>query len=820
MAGLWAQPTPLSQLLVTTRRRDSALFGSGRELIEISPFSSKESSSYLTRKLADRPEVLDEADQLASDLGQLPLALSQAAAYMMDRGITCGIYRRRFADRRGALADMFPEDEALPDDYQHPVGTTWSLSIESADQLNPRGWARRALAIAALLSPNGIPVTLFTSRPATAYIAGCSDTESIMAAEKAMDSLHNLQRFNLVTLDSDAGLVRIHSLTQRAARELNATTETDSTVHVAADALMDVWEEYEPDAILSQYVRSNAVALLQNSVDDLLLPQVHPLFFRTGHSIGGAGQAREADRFFQQLHADCQRLLGASHPHTLQAQVSASTWLAETGKAKEALASLRAMVPIHEAVLGPEHADTLSLKLSVATWTGQTGDVAKAGAMFDELLPQCRSLFGPDSRQTLIARHYVARWVGHKGEVHKATNLYRSLVEDQARVLEPSDPEALVTRDNLSYWLGRQGDLRGAVEMVSQVVGDWQSFYGLVHLDALTSRHNLAYWTGQSGRSQEALLVYRDLIGDQIRVLGEEHPTVLRSRHNIAMLEGETGWPRQALRHLIHLVADQVTVLGKDHPEVLRARHNVAFWTFLNRHPKLAAAQLRYVLQMQRNKLGAAHPAVNTTRHSLAIVLAYCGRREQAVYVLGRLLDHQQSVNPNSLDALVTAHSLAHFSGLLNGAGSAVRLIEDLARKASANLGTDHPLTLKMLFNHARWLFESNSVESARNAAEILLPRVEHVFTESHPLTLRLRFNHAVWSVGSDFCEESSEILNELLISQCRMLEPRHPDTERTRTALGLLHEQCDRISGLAHWERIPPIEHPIPVTRRTARAG
>lgn len=126
-------------MLVTTRRRDAALAAPGRRVTDVGLFIPDEACGYLRGRLGGDPERLDEAESLAVDLGHLPLALAQAAAYLIDRGLTRAGYRRRFAERRRKLAELVPETEALPDDQRATIAVTWSLSVEAADRLIPAG---------------------------------------------------------------------------------------------------------------------------------------------------------------------------------------------------------------------------------------------------------------------------------------------------------------------------------------------------------------------------------------------------------------------------------------------------------------------------------------------------------------------------------------------------------------------------------------------------------------------------------------------------------------------------------------------------------
>ncbi|MGK5451232.1 NB-ARC domain-containing protein, partial [Streptomyces radiopugnans] len=173
LRGLWPPASPLGRTLVTTRRRDAALTGPGRRLVPVGLFSPREATAYLAASLAvrGRHEPEGELAALAGELGYLPLALSQAAAYLIDSGLDCAAYRALLADRARDLADALPDPGALPDDQAAPLDAAWSLSADRADRLRPYGLARPMLRLAAMLDPNGIPAAVLTGEPALAHLA-------------------------------------------------------------------------------------------------------------------------------------------------------------------------------------------------------------------------------------------------------------------------------------------------------------------------------------------------------------------------------------------------------------------------------------------------------------------------------------------------------------------------------------------------------------------------------------------------------------------------------------------------------------------------
>ena len=155
------------------------------------------------------------SDQLAAELGYLPVTLAQAAAYMADQDMTCADYHALFTSRRRTLLELAPD--SMPDDYTRPVAVTLSLSVGVADQLAPVGLARPLLTLLALLDPNGIPFDFITTPAVRDYLANCGTTRNGMEkvdVEHARSALASLYRLNLANTTQDDAwrVIRVHAL--------------------------------------------------------------------------------------------------------------------------------------------------------------------------------------------------------------------------------------------------------------------------------------------------------------------------------------------------------------------------------------------------------------------------------------------------------------------------------------------------------------------------------------------------------------------------------------------------------------------------------
>ncbi|PTH90613.1 hypothetical protein C9J60_05205 [Streptomyces sp. A244] len=388
-------------------------------------FTKGEAVAYLRAKLAVRGRHDDpgQVEELARDLGYLPLALAQAVTYLLDLHLDCATYRVRLADRARTLPDLVPDDGGLPDAHRVTVAATWSLSIEHADRLRPTGLARPMLHLVALLDPNNIPATVLTSPPALAYLTehrtrdGGTDPDvspRAVGVDDAADALRCLHRLSLAdhTPDTPHPAVRVHNLVQRATREALHPAARDMAARTCADALYAAWPEVERDTALGQALRANTAALIAHVADALWQPDGHLVLFHTGNSLGHTGLVTAARAYFQDLHTAARQNLGPDHPDTLETRADLTFWRGRLGDASGAATATVELLADFLRVLGPDHPDTLSTRHNLAYWRGEAGDASGAATAFAELLADSLRVLGPDHPATLTTRYYLAHWRG------------------------------------------------------------------------------------------------------------------------------------------------------------------------------------------------------------------------------------------------------------------------------------------------------------------------------------------------------------------------------------------------------------------------
>ncbi len=532
---LWPTLRPNGRTLVTTRRRDAALPG---QRIDVGLFSPDEASAYLTAKLAaaGRRDSPEDIAALVRELGYLPLALAQAATYLIDLHLDCAAYRSRLADRSNALPDLVPETSGLPDAHRTTVAATWSLSIEHADRLRPKGLARPMLHLASMLDPNGIPVTVLTSPSALAYLAehrtvgtGSDARACQVGVRDAADALRSLHRLSLAdhVADTPHQAVRVHNLIQRTARETLSSAAYDALAVACADALLDAWPEADHDTTLEQALRANAASLASHAQAALWRARCHPVLIRAGTSLGEAGLIAAAVTHFQDVCTAAHHHLGADHPDSFAVRHYLAHWRGEAGDPAGARDAIAHLMVDRLRLLGPDHPDTLATHGDLGTWQGHAGSPAEAATTSEAVLKDVLRVLGPDHLQTLTARLNVAHWGGEAGNPAGAVADCEQLLADMLRVLGPDHRKTLAARLHLAFWRGEAGDTAGAAVAFQELLADRVRVLGPDHPHTLTTRQDLARWRGESGDAAGAASALEDLLTDQLRVVGPDpspHP--------------------------------------------------------------------------------------------------------------------------------------------------------------------------------------------------------------------------------------------------------------------------------------------------------
>ena len=465
------------------------------------------------------------AQELAAELGGLPLALEQAAAYIRASGNSLAGYLALFRQRR---ADLLARGE--PSGYSKTVATTWSLAFERLEQSAPS--AVGLLRLLACCAPEAIPLSvLLQHRPGLSEELGTEAAEvlvPLLEDELAVrDAIAALRRYSLITPAGD-GLVSVHRLVQAVTIDQMPA----ASAREWRDAAAAVIEAAIPGDPAQPETWSGFAALLPHA--QAALTDDSDGISRMAAYVGHSGNYPAARDLWQRV-LDMRLLVrGPEHPDTLFARASLAYWTGEAGDVTAAQDQYAALLPVHERVLGPEHPHTLTTRHQHAHWAGRAGNVTAARDQYAALLPIRERVLGPEHPDTLATRHSLAHWTGRAGDAAAARDLFAALLPIRERVLGLEHPHTLTTRHEHARWTGEAGDAAAARDLFATLLPVNQRVLGLEHPHALATRHNLARWTGAAGNAAAARDQYAALLPIRERVLGPKHEVTLATRDNLA----------------------------------------------------------------------------------------------------------------------------------------------------------------------------------------------------------------------------------------------------------------------------------------------
>ena len=421
----------------------------------------------------------DDADRvvlerLAAELGYLPLALEQAAAYIQYTAITPAAYldrlRRYPARMFAASADSDAVGEA---DRQRTVARIWQLSVQSIAGEQPL--AGEILRTLAWFSPDPIPRNL----------AHQLHNDPLTVDE----ALALLNAYSMITLTPQT--VTIHRLVQAVAR-----------IRDPADP------QRAPDAI--GQARDRASQLLLDA-----LPE-NPLF-----NVASWPFWRE---LLPHITALTEHITpDEDTPATAGILRATSGFLLGDGHFDQAVAAASRAVDAYQRLEGPDALDTLTARSFLASAYRAAGNLAIAGPLHQQNLADTARVLGEDHPETLVARANLAYLYAIQHDEHRALELHERNLADYERVHGPDHPHTLNARANLASSYRATGDLYRAIELHEQSVSDYARVFGPDHPETITARSNLAYAYQLAGDLGRAIPLYRQVLADRERLYGPDH---------------------------------------------------------------------------------------------------------------------------------------------------------------------------------------------------------------------------------------------------------------------------------------------------------
>ncbi|MFJ1751089.1 tetratricopeptide repeat protein [Streptomyces sp. NPDC088116] len=413
--------------------------------------------------------------RLADELGHLPLALEQAAAYIESTAISPAAYLDRLRRYPGRMfAAVASGQEA---DNQRTIARIWRLSLQAITNRQPL--AGDLLRLFAWFAPAPLPRDI---------LEGLHESlgEDPFAVDEALALLHG---YSMITLTRQT--VEVHRLVQGVARVADPADPHRSVQAIAT-------------------ARERATLLLEQ-----VLPE-NPLF-----NVPGWPRWRE---LLPHLLALTDRTPAEEDLHTAGLLMAASGYLQGDGHTSTAIACARRAVEINTRLQGSGHPATFAARSFLASAHRAAGDLETATPLHQQNLADHERVHGADHPDTLVARANLAYLYALRGEPARARDLHQRNLTDMRRLHGPDHPHTINALANLASSYRDMGDLERAIDLHRSALADYERVHGPDHSETVTARSNLAYAHKLAGDVDAATALFERVLADRERLYGPDHP--------------------------------------------------------------------------------------------------------------------------------------------------------------------------------------------------------------------------------------------------------------------------------------------------------
>ncbi|KAF5418653.1 MAG: Tetratricopeptide (TPR) repeat [Candidatus Methanocomedens sp.] len=429
----------------------------------------------------------EAADALADALGNLPLALEQAGAYMEATGRSLPNYLKMFTDRKNELWDR----AVPPSDYLDTVATTWNIAFDEVMQLSSSG--ADLLNLCAFLAPDDIPVELLNS--GVQYLP---ESLSAVAGDPLAfdDAVDPLRRYSLVEITAET--ISVHRLVQAVTRD-----RLDG----------DEWKKWAEAA-----VRIVNKAFPFDSIDVRTWPVCSRLL---PHALAAAEHAEALD-----IAPDSTgRLLNQT-----------GVYLKGHAQFAEAKGMHERALAIYEAEYGPDHPDVATNVNNLGLVLQALGDMEGAKKMFERALVICEAEYGPDHPQVAIYVNNLGLVLKAIGDMEAAKKMHERALAIYEAEYGPDHPDVATNVSNLGLVLKALGDMEGAKKMFERALAIDESTYGPDHPDVAIDVNNLGFVLEALGDMEGAKKMCERARSIFSEYLGKDHPNTVTVQNNLDSL--------------------------------------------------------------------------------------------------------------------------------------------------------------------------------------------------------------------------------------------------------------------------------------------
>ena len=548
--------------------------------IKVGVFDRSESIDYLLT--VTRCDDHDAADALAQRLGDLPLAIAQAAGTARHKDLSLARYLKRL-DSRGEELDIHHN---LGDEYTDDVATVLWMAVEAAVDSMKNGtkhMARRQLGALALLAESGVPTRWLDptiEQQDDRELQGAHQADD----EDAHDALTELIHRSIVQQSADKATTMLHRLQAQVLRESWTEKEHRQACESATNFLAAVNIETLP---------KNATDTLRRDTLDLI-EQLRAVSAQKYSQCLLAESATQNCLF--QAFEQAFELGVPQHAVNLSTAVSLfnsienvepSDALAlqnQLGCAYEAAGDYDTAIRLHSEVLAAyeqmidiDAGEILISRNNLATAYKANRNIPKAIEILEGTFKEAYQRYGLEHEQTIGSLNNLAETYTQVYEPDIILPMFIVAFELSKKILNPADDISLAIRNNLALTFLKMGDATKAISEFTSLLQDRQRFHLNRHVEHLITLRNLAEAHEANGDMEEAISTLKRAHAEGTELHGDHHLETLWTVNSLGCAYLQDNQFESARHEFESALAKCDEFLDYNHPLTTTIRTNLEY---------------------------------------------------------------------------------------------------------------------------------------------------------------------------------------------------------------------------------------------------
>jgi tetratricopeptide (TPR) repeat protein len=509
-------------ILITSQ---NPVWGSLARRLSVDPFQRAESVEFFGQRTGQKDE--EAANNLAEALGDLPLALEQAGAYIEETGTTLAAYLGLFRDRRRELW----VEEHPPLGYRETIATTWEISLQ---QLPPAAMA--LMELCAFLSPDNIPRDLLEKEGTLP-----PSQEGTLANSLVLNrAIAALRRFSLIEVRGNTWSV--HRLVQAVVQDRLPYEEKKAW---AGSAVVLVTESYPSGDISANPSSWPACARL---LPHALMAAGHAEALEaapkaTGWLLNEVGLYLKSRAEFTLARDHLQRALALGEQAYGPDDPEVAVRLSHLGNVFRELANLPAAwehlqraLSIDEKAYGPNDPIVAHDLNDLGIVLLDLGDLAGAWEHFQRALAIDEEAYVQVHPTVATDLNGLGTVLRDLGDPSGAREYYQRALTIDEQIYGADHPKVAIRLCNLGLVLKDLGDLAMARKHLERALAIDEQTYGPDHPEVATDLNSLGTVLEDLGDLSGARGCYQRALRIRINRLGPDHPSTVQARNNLELL--------------------------------------------------------------------------------------------------------------------------------------------------------------------------------------------------------------------------------------------------------------------------------------------